>query len=433
MRMSELIRKKRDGEELNQAEIDFLIKGCLGGRVPDYQVTAWLMAVYFRGLTVAETVSLTKAMIASGSIINLEDIPGPKVDKHSTGGVGDKTTLIVAPLTAAAGLKIAKMAGAALGFTGGTIDKLRSIPGFNPFLDQEQFKRCLNETGLAIIGGSEHLVPADKKIYALRDVTATVESIPLIASSVMSKKLAAGADAIVLDVKVGEGAFVKTLDEARRLAKLMIELGTAMGKKVRALISNMEQPLGRAVGNSIEVIEAVQVLKGEGPEDVRRLCIELGAEMLLLGKRTEDMEAARKLLSELLDSQAGFKKLQQMVASQGGEENALTEFSLLPQSKFTCQISSTSSGYIQQLSARAIGQAAAWLGAGREKADDVVDYSAGILLHKKVGDSVQAGDSLATIYFNDEAKRAEAEMMIKNAYVVEGIPVQSPLLILDRI
>jgi pyrimidine-nucleoside phosphorylase len=400
MRAVDLIQKKRNGLTLTFNEIDFIIQGYCQGTIPDYQMSAWAMAIFFRGMSKKETADLTMAMAHSGETVDLSPIRGLKADKHSTGGVGDKTTLIVAPLVAAIGIPVAKMSGKGLGHTGGTIDKLESIPGLRTELPQEDFFKQVNEIGIAVVGQSGNLTPADKKLYALRDVTATVESIPLIASSVMSKKIAAGADAIVLDVKTGSGAFMKTVEEAEELAKAMVDIGTEVGRKTAAVISDMDQPLGFAIGNALEVAEAIATLRGEGPADLEQLCITLAAHMAVLTGRTASIEEAELLLRDALVSGAALAKFRAFVEAQGGDVRIVDQPELLPQAPKTVAIVAEQDGWVAAIQAEQLGLAAMKLGAGRARKDDVIDYGVGITLRKKVGEAVAAGEVLADLHVN---------------------------------
>jgi len=402
MRMVDLIAKKRDGRELSTEEIRFLVDGYTNGSIPDYQMSAWAMAVFFRGMTPRETRDLTLAMAGSGEQLDLSSLPGIKVDKHSTGGVGDKTTLVVAPLAAAAGLPVAKMSGRGLGFSGGTIDKLESFAGFQAERTREQFLQQVREIGVAIISQSGNLTPADKKLYALRDVTATVESTPLIASSIMSKKIAAGADAILLDVKVGKGAFMKSLEKAEELARTMVEIGRQVGRKTVAVISDMNQPLGFAVGNSLEVQEAIRTLSGKGPADLTELALEIGGRMLVLGGLAPDAEAGRARLADLIASGKAVDKLAEMVAAQGGDKGQVYDPSRLPQARIQCELTAAASGYVTEIDAETVGRASVVLGAGRLTKEMLIDPAVGLVLHKKQGDPVRAGDVLSTLHANRE-------------------------------
>lgn len=416
MRMVDLIRKKRDGLALSEAEIRFLIAGYTAGDIPDYQMAAFTMATVFRGMTGPETAVLTDAMMHSGDTVDLSDFGDASVDKHSTGGVGDKTTLVVAPIVASLGGKLAKMSGRGLGHTGGTVDKLESIPGFHTTLSAEDFRRQVHDIGVAVIGQSGNLTPADKKLYALRDVTATVDSIPLIASSIMSKKLAAGARSIVLDVKVGSGAFMKTLGDARQLAETMVEIGKACGRQVAAVITNMDAPLGWRVGNALEVREAVEILQGGGELELRELCLVLSAEMLMLVHGWTAEEAHRRA-EEAITSGAAFRTMQAWIAAQGGDVRALTDDSLLKQSRLCREVRvSADCGYVTKIDAQKVGEAAMVLGAGRARKEDEIDPAAGICLRKKTGSHVNAGDVLAVLYTDRDSAADVAEQMVMAAY-----------------
>lgn len=432
MRMVDLIQKKRDGEALTRQEIEFMISGYSEGRIPDYQLSAWAMAVYFNGMTPEETAALTLAMAASGDQIDLSSIQGIKVDKHSTGGVGDTTTLVLAPLVAAAGVPVAKMSGRGLGHTGGTIDKLEAISGFNVEMERERFLTQVNEIGLALTSQTGNITPADKKLYGLRDVTATVNSIPLIASSVMSKKIASGADAIVLDVKTGRGAFMKTLEDSIALAQAMVEIGTQVGRHTIAVLSDMDQPLGFAVGNALEVREAILTLRGEGPADLTELCLELGARMLQLGGRTSDLQSARAELEELIRSGGALEKLKQFVTAQGGDASVIEQPDRLPQADQIVQVVAEASGYVADIEAEAIGLGAMRLGAGRETKESTIDPAVGIWLHKKIGDPVQAGESLAELHANRERTGAVEQVArdVLAAYRVTAEPPEAKPLLL---
>lgn len=416
MNIIEIITNKRDGKALSKEEINFFIDGLVNGSIPDYQASAFLMATFLKGMTAQETADLSHAMMQSGDIIDLSSIAGIKVDKHSTGGVGDKTSLILGPLVASAGVPVAKMSGRGLGHTGGTIDKLEAISGFSVEIPIKDFIGNVNEIGVAICGQSGNLVPADKKLYALRDVTATVRSMPLIASSIMSKKLASGADAIVLDVKTGDGAFMRTTEEAFQLANAMVDIGKVMGRKTIALVTDMEEPLGKAVGNSLEVIEAIATLKGEGPKDLLDLCLELGAQMLVAGAVSETTEEAKAILEEKLASGAAFEKFKQFISFQNGDVSQIEDISLLPQAAFSKTVASPESGYITKLQALSVGVASMMLGAGRKNKESKIDLAAGIYLNVKVGDYIKKGESLATLYTNDESKISEAAIKLLSAY-----------------
>lgn len=430
MRAVDLIHKKRDGQELTTEEISFLIRGYSEGQIPDYQMAAWAMSVFYKGMSARETADLTIQMASSGDTIDLSSIHGIKVDKHSTGGVGDKTTIVLGPMVAAAGVPVAKMSGRGLGHTGGTIDKLEAIRGFSVELAKEQFFRQVNEIGIAVVGQSGNMTPADKKLYALRDVTATVDSIPLIASSVMSKKIAAGADAIVLDVKTGSGAFMKTLEDSIRLAKAMVEIGTQVGRQTVAVISDMDQPLGYAIGNALEIREAVDTLRGEGPADLEEVCIILASHMLLLGGKASTEEEATAMLFEHLRSGEALEKLKKMVAAQGGDTTQIDNPELLPQAELQVEVLAEHSGFIESIQAEEIGIAAMMLGAGRETKDSKIDLAAGVVLRKKIGDRVEAGEALAVLHFNPEHSegQAEAGQRILGAYgISETKPPKRPL------
>lgn len=403
MRMYDIIHKKRNGGELSEKEIKFFVNGYTDGSIPDYQASALCMAIYFRGMRADETAALTLAMADSGDRIDLSGIEGFTVDKHSTGGVGDKTSLIVAPIVAANGGKVAKMSGRGLGHTGGTVDKLESIPGFRTSLTPDEFIKQVNDIGLCIVGQTGELAPADKKLYALRDVTATVESIPLIASSIMSKKLAAGSQGIVLDVKTGSGAFMKTVEDSERLAEEMVSIGKAAGRKVTALITDMDIPLGASVGNSLEVIEAIKTLKGEGEKNLTEVCLSLAAQMLCMVTGRDDM-VCRKMAKKSIEDGSALNKLREMITAQGGNADVIDSSGAFKQPKFSVDIISEREGYISRTDAERVGIASVILGAGREKKGDPIDPSAGIILKKKTGDSVSKGDVLATFYTDDETR-----------------------------
>ncbi|WP_201713380.1 pyrimidine-nucleoside phosphorylase [Rossellomorea arthrocnemi] len=402
MRMVDLIEKKREGKELSTEEIKFIVEGYTDGSIPDYQVSALTMAIFFKDMSDRERADLTMAMVESGDQIDLSAIEGIKVDKHSTGGVGDTTTLVLGPLVASVGVPVAKMSGRGLGHTGGTIDKLESVEGFHVEIENDEFIRLVNKNKLAVIGQSGNLTPADKKLYSLRDVTATVNSIPLIASSIMSKKIAAGADAIVLDVKTGAGAFMKTLDDSKDLAKAMVNIGNNVGRKTMAVISDMSQPLGYAIGNALEVKEAIDTLKGEGPEDLTELCLTLGSHMVFLAEKATTLEEARSLLQKAIEDGSALENFKVFLESQGGDPSVVDEPSKLPQATYKFELESKQDGYVSEIVADAVGTAAMWLGAGRATKDSVIDLAVGLELRKKIGDEVKAGDSLATIYSNAE-------------------------------
>lgn len=422
MRAYDLILKKRNGESLSREEIYHLVHGFVRGEVPDYQMAAFLMAVYFRGMEPQEVSDLTMAMVDSGERVDLSAIPGVKVDKHSTGGVGDKTTLVLAPLVAAAGIPVAKMSGRGLGHTGGTLDKLESIPGFRVSLSPQEFLDNVRRIGLAVVGQTGQLVPADGKLYALRDVTATVDSLPLIASSIMSKKIAGGADAIVLDVKTGSGAFMKKLEDSVALAKAMVSIGNRVGRKTRAVISDMDQPLGRAVGNALEVKEAVATLQGAGPEDLLELCLTLGSQMVYLAGLAATPEEARQGLVKLLGNGAAFRKLEEMVRAQGGRTEALHDLSLLPAASGIELLRAEKGGYVRRLDALKVGRAAMALGAGRATKESAIDLAVGVVLKKKVGEAVKEGEALAEVHYNSKAQLAEALALLRSAYEIADEP-----------
>lgn len=428
MRMVDLIEKKRDGHELSTEEIKFVITGYTSGDIADYQMSAFLMAVYFQNMTEHERADLTLAMAESGDQIDLSAIDGIKVDKHSTGGVGDTTTLVLGPLVAACGVPVAKMSGRGLGHTGGTIDKLEAIDGFHVELSTEDFIKQVNDHKLAVIGQSGNLTPADKKMYALRDVTGTVNSIPLIASSIMSKKIAAGADAIVLDVKTGEGAFMKTPEDAKELAHAMVGIGNATGRKTMAIISDMSQPLGFAIGNALEVKEAIETLQGKGPEDLTELCMVLGSQMVVVGGKAETLEEARTMLEQVIENGQALEVFKQFIKDQGGNPAVVDDVTLLPQAEFVTEVPSKEEGYISFMEADEIGTAAMVLGAGRATKESEIDLAVGIVLHKKVGDFVKAGESIATIYSNAK-EVAECSKMIYNSIEYTSEPVDKIKLI----
>lgn len=428
MRMVDLIEKKKDGFKHTPEEIHFIVAGYTKGDIPDYQMSAWLMAVCFQGLDKEETAILTKEMMHSGDVIDLSRIQGIKVDKHSTGGVGDKTSLVLGPIVAACGVPVAKMSGRGLGHTGGTLDKLESIPGLHIMIDEEDFVKQVNDCGLAIIGQSGHLDPADKKMYALRDVTATVSCIPLIASSIMSKKLAAGSDAILLDVKYGDGAFMNTIEEAKELARTMIEIGDSLGKDTRATISNMSQPLGYAIGNSLEVKEAVDTLNGNGPEDLLELCLQAGSHMLIQAQKADSLLSARKMLQEAIDSKQALRTFCAMVKAQGGDDAYVRHPEMFPKAKEVIPVYSQTTGYVKDLKAKPLGIVSMKLGGGRETTDDEIDYSVGLILHKKIGDFVKKGDVLVEVHTNTGLSK-ELQKDILDAYEFSNEFVNKPILI----
>ncbi len=429
MRMYDIIKEKRDGKELSKEEIDYFVKEYTVGNIPDYQVSALLMAIYFRKMSYEETLNLTLAMADSGDRLDLSAISGVKADKHSTGGVGDKTSLVLSPMVAALGVKMAKMSGRGLGHTGGTIDKLESFPGFQTALSEQQFISNVNNIGMAITGQTGNLAPADKKLYALRDVTATVDNISLIASSIMSKKIAAGADAIVLDVKTGSGAFMKTEDDARELAKEMVRIGTGAKRKTAAVISQMDEPLGFAVGNALEVIEAVQTLKGNGPEDLLELCVALGSHMLVLANAADNLDEAAKKLKNTITDGTAYEKFIEFVTAQGGKREDVENVEQLISADIIKEIPAPCSGYIAHIQSDEVGISAMLLGGGRETKESVIDLSVGIVLKKKVGDYVRTGEPLAVMYSNDPVKFAAAQKRLLSAYRYSEIPVPAGSLI----
>jgi pyrimidine-nucleoside phosphorylase len=423
MRAVDLIRKKRDAGELTREEIEFLVSGYTRGEIPDYQMAAWLMAVWIRGMNRSELASLTEAMLYSGEVLNHSEIPGKKVDKHSTGGIGDKTSLILAPIVAAGGLTVPMISGRGLGHTGGTLDKLEAIPGFNVNLSLEEFRRVLGECGMGLIGQTAEIAPADKKIYALRDATSTVENIGLICASIMSKKLAEGIDALVLDVKTGSGAFMKKEEDAVRLAEVMVETGKRMGKKAVALITDMNQPLGRMAGHSNEVAESIEVLKGRGPADLRDLSLDLSAWMFFLGERTNSVEEGRRLAETMITTGQALEKFQQGIRLQGGDERVVDEPERLPAARLHYHVACSAAGFITGTNCEQFGIALAMLGGGREKKEDKIDHGVGLEFHKRIGDRVEKGEPLATIHYNSDAKLAEAKRLIaENYHIGEEAP-----------
>ncbi|MBR4800346.1 MAG: pyrimidine-nucleoside phosphorylase [Clostridia bacterium] len=428
MRMFDIIRKKRDGEELSTEEIRFFVQNYALGEIPDYQASALLMAIYLKGMTPRETADLTFAVRDSGVRLDFSAIDGVRVDKHSTGGVGDKTSLIVAPLVATLGVKVAKMSGRGLGHTGGTIDKLESIPGFKTSLDTKEFVRIVNEVGVSIVGQSQELAPADKKLYALRDVTATVDSLPLIVSSIMGKKLAADDDCIVLDVKTGSGAFAKTLGDSKKLASAMVDIGKRAGKKMLALITDMDRPLGNAIGNSLEVIEAIETLNGNGPKDLTMLCLELASNMLALagqGTREQCRTACEKALSD----GSALRTFAKMVKAHGGDESVIYDTSKFAKAKFEFELKAPKSGYISAVDTEGYGRASLLLGAGRNAKEDEIDYSAGIILKKKTGDFVNEGDVIAVLYSSKETSFVEAESVSwRSTMILDSKPKKRPII-----
>ena len=423
MRAIDIIIKKRDKEELTREEIRYFVDGISSGSIPDYQISAWAMAVLLNGMTPRETTELTLAMAQSGEVLDMHDVVDIAVDKHSTGGVGDKTTISVLPIVAACGLPVGKMSGRGLGFSGGTLDKMESIPGYRCDLTTEEFVAQLRKTGIVLSGQSKNLAPADGKLYALRDVTGTVQSLPLIASSVMSKKIAAGAHADVLDVKVGDGAFMKTLKDARELADLMVQIGELAGRKVVALLSDMNQPLGNAVGNALEVREAIDMLHGGGPEDFREHCLHVSAHMLLLGEKAKNLDEGRKLAEGAVEDGSAFERLRTLVKAQGGDISCIDDPAKLPQAKYIEVVESPKSGYLDQVQARIIGEASVALGAGRAQKGDPVDHAVGFVIHHKVGDKLEKGQPLFTVHANNEKLLEEARQSILAAHGWNGAPV----------
>ncbi|HJG23442.1 pyrimidine-nucleoside phosphorylase [Enterococcus durans] len=431
MRMVDLIEKKRDGNELSTKEIDYIITNYTSGNIPDYQISALLMTIFYQDMTDREITDLTLAIAHSGDVIDLSPLDGIKVDKHSTGGVGDTTTLILAPLVASVGVTVAKMSGRGLGYTGGTLDKLEAIPGFKIELSDEEFIRIVNDSKVAVIGQSGNLAPADKKLYALRDVTATVDSIPLIASSIMSKKIAAGADAIVLDVTTGDGAFMKNIEDARRLAKTMTSIGKLANRQTVAVISDMSEPLGEAIGNSLEVVEAIDTLKGNGPEDLVEMCYALGSQMMVLAKQVATIDEARVQLKEALESGKALLKFKEMIQNQGGDPSVVDQPERLLTAKYVSELPAKESGIVSKLVANELGIAAMMLGAGRKTKDDAIDHAVGLKLNKKIGDPVQEGESLLTIYSNEEDISSVKELLYQNIEISDS--AEKPTLIHDII
>ncbi len=431
MRTVDLIHRKRDGEELSSEEIAFLVDGYTSGSIPDYQMSAFLMSVFFSGMTDREVSALTERMVQSGESVDLSSIPGVKVDKHSTGGVGDKTSLIASPLAAAAGVVVPMISGRALGHTGGTLDKLESIPGFRTDLTIDEFRTMLIQHKLAFIGQTPQVAPADGKLYALRDATATVESIPLIASSIMSKKLAVGLDALVLDVKVGAGAFMKRQVDARRLAQMMVGIGRRMDKRVQALITDMNQPLGYAIGNALEIMEVSQTLQNAGPTDLTRLSLELAARMIYLGKAVPTLEEAREIAQSRLLDGSGYRKFKEVIEAQGGNPAVLDRFELLPNATGAREIASPRAGYISAIDAEYIGQASSMIGAGRDLKDDSIDPAVGVILEVKVGQKVDAGAVLCRLYYTADEHVEEAAQLVEDAFRISAAPPEDRELILE--
>ena len=429
MRMFDIIAKKRDGKVLTSEEIEFFVNGYVNGDIPDYQISALLMAIYLNGMNVDETTTLTMLMARSGEVIDLSSIPGIKVDKHSTGGVGDKTTFIISPIVASCGVPVAKMSGRGLGHTGGTIDKMESIPGMKTNIDREEFFDIVRNVGACVIGQSGNIVPADKKLYALRDVTATIESIPLIASSIMSKKLAAGSDAILLDVKTGSGAFMKTTDEAIELAKAMVAIGEKVGRKTIALITDMDRPLGKSIGNALEMKEVCDTLKGKGPKDLTELCLTLATNMLYLAGKGS-LDDCYNLAKDALESGKAFEKLKEMVKAQGGDVSVIEDNSKFESSKVAKGLAAAQEGYIYSMDTEKCGVASMILGAGREKKEDTIDYSAGVIIHKKIGDYVKRGDLIASLYSSSEEKCISSSRLLGEAIKISSAePVVKPIVL----
>jgi pyrimidine-nucleoside phosphorylase len=418
MRAVDILRKKRDAAELSREEIEFLVQGAARGTIPDYQLSAWLMAVVLRGMTSVELAALTEAMLHSGEVIDFSSLAGAKVDKHSTGGVGDKTSLVIAPIVAAGGLRVPMISGRGLGHTGGTLDKLEAIPGFNVNLSLREFRDVLEKCGCALIGQTPEIAPADKKLYSLRDVTATVESPFLICASIMSKKMAEGIDALVLDVKVGDGAFMKNERDAEYLAQLMVETGTRMGKKVVALITGMDEPLGRKVGNALEVEECIEILNGGGPADLRELCVELSAWMFVLGARTKTMEAGRELAREMIATGRARDTFREVIRLQGGDAKVVDDPGRLPRAKSKAHVKAARAGFVSAIRCEQVGVASMMLGGGREKKEDSVDPAVGLTIEKKIGDVVKAGEKLVTVHYNSDARLADAVALLEKSFEI---------------
>lgn len=433
MRIYDIIEKKKLGACLTAEEITFAVEGYTNGSIPDYQMSALLMAIYFQGMNDKETATLTECMAKSGQMLDLSAIEGIKVDKHSTGGVGDTTTMVVAPLVAAAGVPVAKMSGRGLGHTGGTVDKLEAFPGFQVELPLDAFIDNVNAHGIAVVGQTGNLAPADKKIYALRDVTATVDNISLIAASIMSKKIAAGSNAIVLDVKCGSGAFMKNLEDAEKLGEAMVRIGKEVGRDTIAVVTDMNQPLGYAVGNSLEVIEAIETLRGRGPSDLTELAHTLAANMFLLAKRVNTIEEGIQLSKELIESGKAIEKLREWVTSQGGDARAVDDYTLLPTATKQMQVTIDQTGYVEVIDTELIGKAALVLGAGRENKDSVIDLGVGLIMHKKIGDKVSTGDGVATLYYSEDSQIEQAINYIREAYSLSETAIQKPKLIYNII
>jgi pyrimidine-nucleoside phosphorylase len=431
-RVIDLIRKKRDGGSLSPAEIEYLVTGCTDGSIPDYQMAAWLMAVVLRGMTREETAALTHAMLHSGEVLDLDFLPAKKVDKHSTGGVGDKTSLVLAPLVAAGGLFVPMISGRGLGHTGGTLDKLESIPGFRVGLSVPEFHRVLKACGCCMIGQTEKIAPADRKLYALRDVTGTVESPYLICASIMSKKLAEGTDALVLDVKTGSGAFMKKEEDAVFLAELMVETGERMGKQMVALITNMDQPLGRMVGNALEVQECIEILHGGGPEDLRELCLHLAAWMFFLGGASKTVAEGKRRSEEIISSGKAFERFRQMVELQGGDISVIDDPTRLPGTEHRVEVPSSQTGYVTSIACEQVGTACVILGGGRARKEDNVDPAVGIAVHKKIGHHVSVGESLCTIHSHSDAQAARAKTLLEESYKISTSPPAHKISLVHR-
>ena len=429
MRAVDIIAKKRDGRELGRDEINFIIRGYTNGEIADYQMSALLMAICLRGMTSDETVALTEAMLHSGEVVDFSDLGRPRVDKHSTGGVGDKTSLVIAPLVAAAGVLVPMISGRALAHSGGTLDKLESIPGFRTDLSLTEFRSTLESVGAALIGQTAEIAPADKKLYALRDVTATVACRPLMAASIMSKKLAEGASGLVLDVKTGSGAFLKNENDARELGRIMISIARGLNKECLVLITDMNQPLGRAVGNALELIEAFETLKGAGPNDFNDLCRELSAEMLVMGGVSVDAGTGRKTYDELISSGAALEKMRDVIKAQGGDPKVIEDYRLLPTAEHQREILSSKAGYVQAVDTEAVGHASMLLGAGRARLDTEIDLGVGLTIHARIGDRLEENSPLVTVHFNDSARAEEAAGDLYNAYTIGSEPVETPKLI----
>jgi pyrimidine-nucleoside phosphorylase len=433
MRAVDVIRKKRDGQALEADEIAAMVRGIATGEVADYQWSALLMAILWRGMNAAETAALTDAMIRSGSLVDLSAIPGRKIDKHSTGGVGDKTSLVLAPIAAAVGVPVPMVSGRGLGHTGGTLDKLESIPGFKVDLDLKRYQEVLVACGLVMIGQTAEIAPADKYLYAMRDATATVESIPLIAASIMSKKLAEGIDGLVLDVKTGNGAFMERYDDARALAEAMCAIGRGLGKDMVALITRMDEPLGRAVGNAAEIAESLECLRGDGPADLVDLSVELAAEMVVMGARARSLAEARSLCRRAIADGSAVERFRELIAAQGGDPRVVDDPTRLPQPRRKIVLEAPKNGYVTALAARSVGHATMLLGAGRARMDSPVDHAVGVILHKKAGEVVRTGEPLCTLLVNDETRLDEATALVLGAYTIAAEPVAVPAVLIDRL